>query len=151
MSRLGLSQQPRLRLRWRFTTLLPIFSGSVTEPVSLLAHTSNTSAASEIRLGSKSVQAWDGRNWFRCWIVSGSPYLTMFVRTFAEFPSAQLSIRTKRAAGLRYSQDTAPRKLTITWPGHIQAVQMSRHPVIWVCDPMHGKYVISLILPAGYL
>jgi len=23
--------------------------------------------------------------------------------------------------------------------GHIEAVQKSGHPVIWVCDPMHGK------------
>lgn len=26
-------------------------------------------------------------------------------------------------------------------PGHITAVQKSGHPVIWICDPMHGKYV----------
>lgn len=25
--------------------------------------------------------------------------------------------------------------------GHIKAVQESGHPVAWVCDPMHGKYV----------
>lgn len=24
---------------------------------------------------------------------------------------------------------------------HIEAVKKSGHPVIWVCDPMHGKYV----------
>lgn len=24
-------------------------------------------------------------------------------------------------------------------PGHIRAVQASGHPVIWICDPMHGK------------
>ena len=24
---------------------------------------------------------------------------------------------------------------------HIEAVKKSEHPVIWVCDPMHGKYV----------
>lgn len=27
--------------------------------------------------------------------------------------------------------------------GHIAAVQQSGHPVIWICDPMHGKYVLS--------
>ena len=26
-------------------------------------------------------------------------------------------------------------------PGHIAAVQKSGHPVAWICDPMHGKYV----------
>lgn len=25
--------------------------------------------------------------------------------------------------------------------GHIEAVKRSGHPVAWVCDPMHGKYV----------
>jgi len=23
--------------------------------------------------------------------------------------------------------------------GHIASVQQSGHPVVWVCDPMHGK------------
>ena len=27
--------------------------------------------------------------------------------------------------------------------GHIRAVQVSGHPVAWVCDPMHGKCVVS--------
>ena len=31
-------------------------------------------------------------------------------------------------------------------PGHIAAVQKSEHPVAWVCDPMHGKYVNHLRL-----
>lgn len=26
--------------------------------------------------------------------------------------------------------------------GHIGAVQESGHPVVWICDPMHGKYVV---------
>ncbi|KAG8958961.1 hypothetical protein FRC00_002098 [Tulasnella sp. 408] len=29
--------------------------------------------------------------------------------------------------------------------GHIEAVQSSGHPVIWVCDPMHGKYARVLV------
>ncbi|KDQ51195.1 hypothetical protein JAAARDRAFT_140663 [Jaapia argillacea MUCL 33604] len=28
-------------------------------------------------------------------------------------------------------------------PGHIQAVQKSGHPVIWICDPMHGNTLTS--------
>ena len=28
-------------------------------------------------------------------------------------------------------------------PVHIAAVQNSGHPVAWICDPMHGKYVIQ--------
>jgi 3-deoxy-D-arabino-heptulosonate 7-phosphate (DAHP) synthase class II len=28
--------------------------------------------------------------------------------------------------------------------GHIEAVKLSRHPVTWVCDPMHGKYAYIL-------
>lgn len=27
--------------------------------------------------------------------------------------------------------------------GHIAEVQKSGHPVAWICDPMHGKYVPS--------
>ena len=30
-------------------------------------------------------------------------------------------------------------------PGHIAAVQKAGHPVIWVCDPMHGKYALYLL------
>lgn len=30
-------------------------------------------------------------------------------------------------------------------PGHIAAVQESGHPVIWISDPMHGKYDTSYI------
>ncbi|KAI0795994.1 DAHP synthetase [Abortiporus biennis] len=28
-------------------------------------------------------------------------------------------------------------------PGHISAVQDSKHPVIWICDPMHGNTLTS--------
>lgn len=28
--------------------------------------------------------------------------------------------------------------------GHIEAVKNSGHPVVWACDPMHGKYVVLL-------
>ncbi|KAG9085819.1 hypothetical protein FRC07_013278 [Ceratobasidium sp. 392] len=28
-------------------------------------------------------------------------------------------------------------------PGHISAVQASGHPVIWICDPMHGNTLTS--------
>jgi 3-deoxy-7-phosphoheptulonate synthase len=31
-------------------------------------------------------------------------------------------------------------------PGHITSVQASGHPVIWICDPMHGKWVLNRIL-----
>ena len=31
-------------------------------------------------------------------------------------------------------------------PGHIQAVAKSNMKVIWVCDPMHGKYVLASLL-----
>jgi 3-deoxy-7-phosphoheptulonate synthase len=30
-------------------------------------------------------------------------------------------------------------------PAHIAAVQQSGHPVVWVCDPMHGKCVSPLL------
>jgi 3-deoxy-7-phosphoheptulonate synthase len=29
-------------------------------------------------------------------------------------------------------------------PSHIRAVQDSGMPVVWICDPMHGKLVIEL-------
>lgn len=28
--------------------------------------------------------------------------------------------------------------------GHTEAVKNSEHPVVWVCDPVHGKYVVLL-------
>jgi len=30
--------------------------------------------------------------------------------------------------------------------GHIRAVQESGHPVVWICDPMHGKCVFGLFV-----
>lgn len=30
-------------------------------------------------------------------------------------------------------------KVEACLPGHIEAVKKSGHPVIWVCDPMHGN------------
>ncbi|KAG8962079.1 hypothetical protein FRC03_004619 [Tulasnella sp. 419] len=34
-------------------------------------------------------------------------------------------------------------KIETHLPSHIAAVQQSRHPVIWVCDPMHGNTLTS--------
>jgi len=39
----------------------------------------------------------------------------------------------------RYGAD----KIESHLPGHIAAVQTSGHPVIWVCDPMHGNTLTS--------
>ncbi|KAI9456330.1 DAHP synthetase [Boletus coccyginus] len=39
----------------------------------------------------------------------------------------------------RYGAGKAKKHL----PGHIQAVKASRHPVAWVCDPMHGNTLTS--------
>ncbi|KAF8913497.1 DAHP synthetase [Mucidula mucida] len=39
----------------------------------------------------------------------------------------------------RYGAD----KIDIHLAGHIEAVQKSQHPVIWICDPMHGNTLTS--------
>lgn len=35
-------------------------------------------------------------------------------------------------------------------PGHIAGVQAAGHPVVWICDPMHGKYVRPPLLPCAH-
>ena len=36
-------------------------------------------------------------------------------------------------------------------PGHIGAVKRSGHPVAWICDPMHGKWVQASFCPTSFL
>ena len=36
-------------------------------------------------------------------------------------------------------------------PAHIRMVQKSGHPVAWICDPMHGKWVSSFFFLSFFL
>ena len=66
----------------------------------------------------------------------------------------KVTLITRYGAGkVRFALPLAASHLSITQlnvmqveehlPGHIRAVQASGHPVIWICDPMHGNTVSS--------
>ena len=63
--------------------------------------------------------------------------------------SGRITLITRYGAG-KVGFEPYAKKKSITNPmvkiethlaSHIEAVKKSGHPVIWVCDPMHGKYV----------
>ena len=64
--------------------------------------------------------------------------------------TGRVTLITRYGAGKVCQSHT--RKITLIHPmekidkylaSHIKAVKQSGHPVIWVCDPMHGKYACS--------